>query len=122
MFPNKLSEKFRLIHWALPAAIAVLAAFYQIVFARLVHEHYGDLAHYSMEVILYAVIAPVALWFVLGTVQSWIEQKEQAEAEVYRLNIELQQRVEERTRELRAQTEAVIAANKRLQATQCLVQ
>src|SRR5512134_426844 len=68
-----------------------------------------------MEVFLYATIAPIAMWFVLGMVLTWVEQKEQAEAEVYRLNIELQQRVEERTRELRAKAEALTAANERLQ-------
>src|SRR5512134_2424538 len=67
-----------------------------------------------MEVFLYATIAPIAMWFVLGMVLTWVEQKEQAEAEVYRLNTELQQRVEERTRELRAKAEELTAANKRL--------
>jgi len=115
MFPKKISDKLRLIHWALPAAIAILAAVYQIVLARYVHERYGDLAHYGMEVILYALIAPIALWFVLGIVRSWVKQKEQAEAEVYRLNTELQQRVEERTLQLRAKAEALTTANERLQ-------
>ena len=115
MLPNKLSDRLRLMHWVLPAAIALLAAVYQIGLARYVHDHYGDLAHYGMEVFLYAAIAPIAMWFVLGIVRTWIEQKEQAEAEVYRLNIELQERVEERTRELRAKAEALTAANERLQ-------
>jgi len=115
MLPNKLSDRLRLIRWMLPAAIALLAAVYQIGFARYVHEHYGDLAHYAMEVFLYATIAPIVTWFVLGIVRTWIEQKEQAEAEVHRLNIELQQRVEERTRELRAKAKALTAANERLE-------
>jgi signal transduction histidine kinase len=115
MLPNKLSDRLRLMHWTLPAAIALLAAIYQIGAARYVHEHYGDWAHYGMEVILYGAMAPIAMWFVLGIVRTWVEQKEQAEAEVYRLNIELQQRVEERTRKLRDKAEALIAANERLQ-------
>lgn len=114
MLRNKLSNRLRLMHWTLPAAIAFLAAVYQIGAARYVHEQYGDWAHYGMEVFLYGAMAPIVLWFVLGIVRTWIEQKEQAEAEVYRLNIELQQRVEERTRELRAQAEALTTANKRL--------
>jgi signal transduction histidine kinase len=60
-------------------------------------------------------MAPIVMWFVLGLVRGWVEQKEQAEAEVYRLNIELQQRVEERTSELRAKAEELTAANQRLQ-------
>lgn len=114
MLPNKLSDRLRLMHWALPAAIAILAAVYQIGPARYVHENFGPWAHYGMEVILYATVGPIILWFVLGIVRTWIQQKEQAEAEVYRLNLELQQRVEERTRELQAKAEELTAANERL--------
>src|SRR5512134_3651563 len=115
MHPNKLSDRLRLMHWTLPAAIALFTAVYQIGPARYVHEHYGDWAHYGMEVFLYGTMAPIVMWFVLGLVRTWVEQKEQAEAEVYRLNTELQQRVEERTSELRAKAEELTAANQRLQ-------
>lgn len=115
MLPSKLSDRLRLMHWTLPAAIALLAAAYQIGPGRYVHEHYGDWAHYGMEVFLYGAMAPIVMWFVLGIVRTWVQQKEQAEAEVYHLNIELQQRVEDRTRELRAKAEELTAANERLQ-------
>lgn len=115
MLPNRLSDRLRLMHWMLPVVIALLAIVYQIGLARYAHENYGALAHYAMEVLLYGAIAPIIIWFALGNVRTWVEQKEQAEAEVYRLNIDLQQRVEERTRELLAKTEELIAANKRLQ-------
>jgi signal transduction histidine kinase len=68
-----------------------------------------------MEISLYSIIYPIVIWFVLGIVRTWVKQKEQAEAEVYRLNTELQMRVEERTRELRVKAEALTAANERLQ-------
>ena len=115
MLPNKLSDRLQLIHWTLPAAIGLLAIVYQVGAARYVHTTYGDWPHYGMEVLLYGAMAPIVLWFVLGIVRTWVEEKEQAEAEVYRLNIELQQRVEERTRELREKAEALTAANERLQ-------
>jgi signal transduction histidine kinase len=115
MLTNKLSDRLRLMHWMLPVAIALFAAVYQIGLARYVREHYGDWAHYSMEVFLYAALAPIIMWFILGIVRTWVEQKEQAEAEVYRLNVELQQRVEERTHALRAKAEELTAANERLQ-------
>jgi signal transduction histidine kinase len=120
MLPNKLSDRLRLMNWALPPVIALLAVFYQIGLARYVHDHYGDWAHYGMEVFLYATIGPIVMWSVLGIVRTWIEQKERAEAEVYRLNFELQQRVEERTRELQVKAEALTAANERLQELDCL--
>ena len=56
MLPNKLSDRLRLMRWALPAAIALLAVVYQIGLARYVHDHYGEWAHYGMEVFLYATI------------------------------------------------------------------
>jgi signal transduction histidine kinase len=115
MLPNKLSDRLQLVHWTLPATIALLFAIYQIGLARYVHERYGDWAHYGMEVFLYSTMTPIVLWFILGMVRTWVVQKEQAEAEVHRLNSELQQRVEERTRELRAKAEALAAANERLQ-------
>jgi signal transduction histidine kinase len=115
MLPHKLSDRLRLLHWALPIAIALLAAVYQIGLARYAHEHYGDWGHYGMEVLLYALLGPIVIWIVLGMVRSWVEQKEQAEAEVYRLNTVLQQQVEERTSQLRAKAEALAVANQRLQ-------
>jgi signal transduction histidine kinase len=115
MLPNKLSDRLRLMRWMLPVAIAALAAFYQISLARYVQEGYGDWVHYGMEIFLYSIIYPIVIWFVLGIVRTWVEQKERAEAEVHRLNTELQMRVEERTRELRVKAEALTAANERLQ-------
>lgn len=115
MLPNRLSDRLRLIHWTLPLAIAILAFIYQIGAARYVHANYGDLPHYGMEVFLYSAITPVVIWFVLGIVRTWVVQKEQAEDEVNRLNIELQHRVEERTRELREKAEQLTTANERLQ-------
>jgi signal transduction histidine kinase len=115
MLPSKLSDRLRLMQWALPATIALSAAVYQLGPARFFHERYGDWAHYGIEVLLYALLGPTVMWFVLRTMRTWVEQKEQAEAEVYRLNVELQQRVEDRTRELATKAEALTAANERLQ-------
>lgn len=115
MLPNKLSDRLRLMQWMLPAAIGLLVAVYQIGLARYVHENFGAWPHYAMEVLLYGAMAPIVMWFILGIVRTWVGQKEQAETEVHRLNIELQQRVEERTRELQAKAEQLTAANARLQ-------
>lgn len=83
--------------------------------ARYVHDNYGAWAHYALEVLFYGTTGPIVMWIILRIVRTWVEQKEQAEAEVYRLNTELQQRVDERTRELREKNEALAAANEQLQ-------
>jgi signal transduction histidine kinase len=92
-----------------------LAALYQLGPARYVHDNFGDWAHYALEVLFYGTTGPIVMWLILRLVRTWVKQKEQAEAEVYRLNAELQQRVDERTRELRQKAEALAAANAQLQ-------
>jgi signal transduction histidine kinase len=115
MLPSKLSDRLRLLQWALPMTITALAALYQLGPARYIHDHFGTWSHYTLEVIFYGTAGPIGVWITLRVVRKWVEQKERAEAEVYRLNAELQQRVDERTRELRDQAEALTAANARLQ-------
>ena len=115
MLPTRLSNRLRLLQWALPAAITVLAALYQLGPARYIHDRFGTWSHYTLEVIFYGTTGPIGVWVTLRVVRKWVEQKELAEAEVYRLNAELQQRVDERTRELRDKAEALTAANARLQ-------
>ena len=115
MLPARLSDRLHLLQWVLPAAIAILAAFYQFGPARYVHDNYGAWAHYALEVFFYGTTGPIVMWLILRVVRTWVEQKERAEAEVYRLNTELQQRVDERTRELREKNEALAAANEQLQ-------
>ncbi|HEY4687884.1 MAG TPA: HAMP domain-containing sensor histidine kinase [Anaerolineae bacterium] len=115
MLSAKLSDRLHRLQWSLPAAITALAALYQLGPARYVHDNFGDWSHYALEVLFYGTTGPIVVWITLRVVRQWVEQKEQAEAEVYRLNAELQQRVDERTRELREKNEALAAANTQLQ-------
>jgi signal transduction histidine kinase len=115
MLPARLSDRLRLLQWLLPAVITVLAAVYQFGPARYVHDHFGMEVHFWVEVVFYGTTGPVVMWLILRIVRKWIEQKERAEAEVYRLNTELQQRVDERTHELRDKNEALAKANEQLQ-------
>src|SRR5512146_2451395 len=115
MLPHRLSDRLRLLRGLLPAAIAIFGVIYQTGVARYVHHQYGESVHLGVEIFLYSAVYPIAIWFTLGMVCRWVDEKEQAEAEVYRLNRELQQRVEERTRELREKADALAIANQRLQ-------
>ena len=72
MLPNKLSDRLRLMHWTLPAAIALFAVGYQIGPGRYAHEHYGAWAHYGIEILLYGTMVPIIMWFVLGIVRAWV--------------------------------------------------
>ena len=115
MLPEKLSDRLHLLQRWLPLAVLAVAALYQLGPARFIHDRFGDWAHYGLEVLFYGTVGPLFLWVTLRVVRVWVEQKEQAEAEVYRLNSELQQRVEERTRELKQKADALESANLQLQ-------
>jgi len=74
----------------------LVAVFYQLGPAMYVHDHYGHVAHYAIEILLYGTAGPAFVYLTLRVVRGWVLQKEKAESEVYRLNAELQARVEER--------------------------
>jgi len=115
MKPSSLAKRMRLLQWAMPLAIAVMAAIFQLGPARIVHDHYGHAVHWGFEVLFYSTAGPIFVWYGLRLIRKWLGEKEEAEAEVYRLNVELQQRVDERTRELREKNEALAKANADLQ-------
>ena len=114
MLTANLTDRLRVLQWVMPGAITLLAALYQLGPARYIHDRFGDWSHYALEVLFYGTTGPIVMWLILRLVRKWVEQKEQAEAEVYHLNAELQQRVDERTHELSQKAEALAAANDQL--------
>lgn len=115
MRPSSLSKRMRLLQWAMPLIIAIVATLFQLGPAFYVHEHFSHEIHWGLEILFYGTVGPIVVWFVLRLIRHWLTEKEEAEAEVYRLNTELQKRVEERTRELRKKNEALAKANADLQ-------
>lgn len=115
MVPISLSARMQRLQWLMPLSIALLAAILQLGPARIVHDAYGHDIHWGFEVLIYSSTGPVVVWFGLRLIRQWLGEKEIAEAEVYRLNEELQQRVEERTHELSEKNEALANANAELQ-------
>ena len=115
MLPAKVSDRLRLLQWALPLGIGLMAVLYQFGPAHFVFDHYGHDIHWVVEALFYGTSGPLVVWFSLRIIRQWNLEKELAEVEVLRLNAELQQRVEERTRELREKNEALAAANRQLQ-------
>jgi signal transduction histidine kinase len=112
--PPQLSDRLRVLQWVLPPAIALVAVFYQLGPASYVHDHFGHAAHYGIEILLYGTVGPAFVYLTLRVVRGWVLQKEQAESEVYRLNAELQTRVEERGELLRGILTAQEDERKRL--------
>ena len=114
MLPAKVSDRLRILQWMLPLSIVLMAALYQLGPARYVSDHYSHDIHWAVEVLFYGTSGPLVVWFSLRVIRHWNLEKELAEADVMRLNVELQQRVEERTQELREKNEALAAANRQL--------
>ncbi len=110
-----LSTRVRLLQWIMPLTVAIMAAVFQLGPARFVHDRFGHEFHWYFEILFYATTGPIVIWYGLRLIRQWLGEKEEAEAEVYRLNEELQQRVEERTRELSEKNEALAQANAELQ-------
>jgi signal transduction histidine kinase len=115
MKPSSLSKRMQLLQWAMPLAIALMAAIFQLGPARIVHDWYGHEVHWGFEVLFYSTTGPIVVWYGLRLIRKWLGEKEGAESEVYRLNAELQERVDERTRELSEKNEALAKANADLQ-------
>jgi signal transduction histidine kinase len=109
-----LSNRLRVLQRVVPLAIALVAVLHQLVVARYIHHTFGSEFHYVVEIVFYGTSGPLVIWFTLRVVRRWVEQKEEAEAEVVRLNADLQRRVDERTRELREKNQALSIANHRL--------
>ena len=94
--PPRLPDRLRLLQWVLPPVITLAAVFYQLGPAWYVHDHFGHIAHYGLEILFYGTAGPAFVYLTLRVVSGWVLQKEQAESEVYSLNAELQARLEER--------------------------
>jgi transcriptional regulator len=92
MLPARLSDRLRLLQWALPGAITVLAVLYQLGLARYVHDNFGAWSHYALEVLFYGTTGPIVMWLILRIVRTWVEQKDLAEPTEFRLLAALAER------------------------------
>jgi PAS domain S-box-containing protein len=79
MFPTKLSDRIRLLHWMLPLMLGVVSTLYQLGPARWVHDVFSHSLHYGAEILLYGLIGPLAVYWAVGQVGRWLADKEQAE-------------------------------------------
>ena len=61
MLPARLSDRLRLLRWAMPAMIAVVAALYQLGPARYVHDNYGGWSHLSAVSFWLTLVLVVAI-------------------------------------------------------------
>jgi PAS domain S-box-containing protein len=67
------------LQWILPIALSLLSIFYQLILARWVHENYSETAHFLVEILFYAIVGPVIVFFAFYQIQQWLLEKEKAE-------------------------------------------
>lgn len=74
-----VSQRVTFLRWALPIAFAAMAAFYQLVPARWVHDTYGDSVHFAVEILFYSTAGPLLAFWVLTLIGRWLDEKERVE-------------------------------------------
>lgn len=79
LLPAQLTARLHLVQWALPTTIGLVAVIYQLGPARWVQELSGHAAHYTIEILFYGSIGPLATWLTLRWVRRQLEEKEAAE-------------------------------------------
>ena len=72
-------QRILLLRWTLPLAIALLVISFQLILARWIHDRLSDPAHFLVEVLFYTTTIPFAAFWVLGRINDWLGEKEQAE-------------------------------------------
>lgn len=77
---SELRRRIATLRWVFPLSFSVLAASYQLVFARWVRGTFSEGAHYGVEILLYSFGLPVFAFWLFCRVDSWLEARESSEA------------------------------------------
>jgi hypothetical protein len=66
------------LRWALPLAIGLTAALYEIGPGRWIHDAFGARDYFGLDIIFYATAAPAMAFWVLTQINYWLDDKERA--------------------------------------------
>jgi len=107
--------RIRVVQWALPLCLFVLASGYEII-EHLLENKEGVSLVFSSEILFFGLLGPATVWWVLRWIGQNQARLEQANAEIRLLNRDLEQRVAQRTAELAEKNAALARANAELKA------
>ena len=104
----------RVVRWLLPLGLAVIALLFEL------NEHISEDATqaepwFYLEVLLFAVIGPVAVWITLAWVERLVTAYAETSDELADVNRELEMRIEDRTAHLARATDQLQEANAELE-------
>ena len=97
--PGVLIRRLSTLRWLLPLLIFLFVVAHQMLKLGTV-DQWSVLGRFVAGVAVYGLIGPTVTYFTLNWITGQIHEKEKAEAQIRRLNRELEQRVAERTDEL----------------------
>ena len=72
-------QRIAFLRWAFPLFLVFSVVVYQLIFARWVHDQFGESIHYFAEILFYATLGPLLTYWILTIINRWLDQKEQAE-------------------------------------------
>ncbi len=74
-----LSQRISLLRWALPLTLGIVSTLYQLGPARWVHDTFSHTLHYGVEILLYGLVGPLAVYWAGRQVERWLGEKARAE-------------------------------------------
>jgi PAS domain S-box-containing protein len=74
-----LRQRMNRLRWLLPLALGLLSVFYQLGPAAWAHDRVSHDFHYAVEIIFYGLFGPLAVFWAVGQVRGWLEERERLE-------------------------------------------
>ena len=74
-----LRRRVDLLRWLLPVGLMLISVLYQFGPATWVHDQLSHALHYVIEIAFYGLVGPLAVFWAVGLVQGWLEDRERLE-------------------------------------------
>jgi PAS domain S-box-containing protein len=74
-----LRQRLDRLRWLLPLGLGLLSVFYQLGPAAWVHDRVSHEFHYIVEIVFYGLFGPLAVFWAVGQIRGWLEERERLE-------------------------------------------
>src|SRR3972149_9432970 len=74
-----LRQRLDRLRWVLPMSLALVSVLYQLGPASWVHDRLSHGLHYAIEIAFYGLVGPLAVFWAVGLVRGWLEDRERLE-------------------------------------------